>query len=80
MVEFEIIPVVNIKVIEYDKEQVPLRCKSGRRPRRDALPRAHTPPSIKRTDYKLLPGRLCLTNSDLSVESPSAAAERMEDH
>ncbi len=71
----EILPPLNLKVLEYDKDLATRRVKSGRRPRRDAMPRTNTPPPKKKTDYHLLPWRVCLTDSEKSF---TPASERME--
>ena len=40
---FEIVPLIDLREIEYDRQYVTGRPKSSRRPRRAALPRAFTP-------------------------------------
>jgi len=73
-------PPVHIPDIEYDEQWVKERLATARKPRRAALPRTYTPiAKRKRCVYHLLPGRICLTNSDTSSISPSMLQERADD-
>jgi len=75
--KIEILPPINIKVIEYDRRKLLERPKSHRRPRRDQMPRKNTPPPEKsKAKHHLLPWRVCLTDSEKSEVAKSELAER----
>lgn len=75
--QVEILPPVDNITLEYEIDE--RACKSARRPRRDAVPRTHTPPPRKSVNYHLLPWRVCLTNDEKSELAPSEMKERQED-
>jgi hypothetical protein len=77
VIQVEILPQVDIRVLEYDLEE--RQVKSARRPRRDAVPRAYTPPPRKDTRFKVMPWRDAISNDEKQEITASEMAERQED-
>lgn len=74
----EILPPIILENLEYNLAE---RCPSAYPPRRSALPPPNTPPKKrKRTNYHLLPLRICLSTSDHSYISDTLLREKEEDH